>query len=91
MLLLFLMFRNKRERERKNKKKKKRKQTLTEDVVCRNPLLGVRVEHLPDEVLGALRDARPWVAGEVDLPPQDGVEDAVLRLCTGVMPCYIIG
>ena len=44
-------------------------------------MLGVRNEHLPDEVLGALRDARPWVAGEVDLPSQDGIEDAVLRFC----------
>jgi hypothetical protein len=51
----------------------------TEDIVGRNSLLGVRVEHLPDEVLGAGRDARPRVAGEVHLPPQDGIEDAVLR------------
>jgi hypothetical protein len=62
-------------------RKNKQGKTLTEDVVCRNPLLGVRIQHLPDKVLGALRDARPWVAGEVDLPSQDGIEDAVLRFC----------
>jgi hypothetical protein len=53
--------------------------------VCRNPLLGVRVEHLPDEVLCAMRNARPRVAGEVNLPSQDGVEDTVLRFCVGIM------
>jgi hypothetical protein len=52
----------------------------TEDVVGRDPLLGVSGEHLLDEVLGARRNAWPRVAGEVDLPPQDGVEDAVLGL-----------
>jgi len=52
----------------------------TEDVVGRDSLLGVRGEHLLDEVLGARRNAWPRVAGEVDLPPQDGVEDAVLGL-----------
>ena len=52
----------------------------TEDVVGRDPLLGVRGEHLLDEVLGARRNAWPRIAGEVDLPPQDGVEDAVLGL-----------
>ena len=54
---------------------------LTEDVIRRDPPLGIGGEHLPDEVLCAAGDPRPRLAGEVDLPPQDGVEDAVLRLC----------
>ncbi|BAS94669.1 Os05g0491800 [Oryza sativa Japonica Group] len=54
---------------------------MIEHVICRNPLLGVRMEHPPDKVLGAMRDARPWLAAEVDMPSQDGVEDAQQLAC----------
>jgi hypothetical protein len=53
---------------------------LTEDLERREPLLGVDVEHLLDEILGSRRDVWPWLAGEVKLPSQDGGEDAVLVL-----------
>ena len=53
---------------------------LTEDLERREAVLGVDVEHLPDEILGSRRDMRPWLAGEVKLAAEDGGEDAVLIL-----------
>ena len=53
---------------------------LTEDLERREAVLGVDVEHLPDEILGSRRDVRPRLAGEVELAAEDGGEDAVLIL-----------
>jgi hypothetical protein len=54
---------------------------LTKDLERRKSLLGVDVEHLLDKILGSRRDFGPRIAGEVNLPTQDGGEDAILILC----------
>lgn len=45
-----------------------------------NPLLGIRGEHLLNEVLSLRRNRRPRVSSEIDLSLQDRVEYPMLGL-----------
>ena len=53
---------------------------LTEHLDGSKPLLGIDMEHLPDEILCSIGDVGPGIADEVDLAAEDGGEDGVLVL-----------
>jgi hypothetical protein len=63
---------------------------LTKDLERRKSLLGVDVEHLLDKILGPRRDFGPRLAREVNLPTQDGGEDAILILCQDSFNKFLI-
>lgn len=52
----------------------------TEHLLRGGALLGVHLEHLADEALGALGDPRPRLPLQVQVAAEDGARHALLRL-----------